>query len=186
MRELTEETQTNTDACADARHTDAASAFTCIYRKHYQQTLDTAALYCKSKVVCEEIAQEVFIKLWMNKEAIRDIRDLQAYLFMLTRNLSVDYLRKQKLEQAVFKEYSFIIAKDMFVEESMAREVQRVMMEAVEQLHPQQKRVYQLKKLYGWRRDEIAKTLKISENTVKATMQKAICSVKKYVKERVA
>jgi hypothetical protein len=28
--------------------------------------------------------------------------------------------------------------------------------------------------------------LKISENTVKATMQKAICSVKKYVKERVA
>jgi RNA polymerase sigma-70 factor (ECF subfamily) len=110
---------------------------------------------------------------------------MDNYLFMITKNLALDHLRRQKLEQAVFKDYSFLISKDLYVEESQAREMQRLLQEAVEQLHPQQKRVYQLKRHYGWKRDRIAKQLNISENTVKATMQKALYSVKKYVKERV-
>jgi RNA polymerase sigma-70 factor (family 1) len=164
---------------------DATSVFSKIYKDYYNSTFDAAYMFCKSKMLSEEIVQEVFVKLWINRENIDEIKNMKSYLFMLTRNLSIDYLRKQKLEKEVFKEYSFVIAKDLYVEESMTREVQRVMLDAVEQLHPQQKRVYQLKKFYGWRRDRIAKQLKISENTVKATMQKALYSVKKYVKERV-
>lgn len=159
--------------------------FTHIYNSYHRKVQDAAYHLCRCSITSEEITQEVFIKLWVKKEYINEIKDLDSWLFMMARNLSIDHLRKQKLEQSVFKEYSFLHAKDIYVEEYITKEMQSVVMEAVEQLHPQQKRVYQLKRHYGWKRDRIARQLNISENTVKATMQKALCSVKKYVKEKV-
>jgi RNA polymerase sigma-70 factor (ECF subfamily) len=164
----------------DIREGDSASLFTNIYNNYHRRVQDTAYHICRCSITSEEITQ-VCIK----KEYLHQIKDIDAWLFMMARNLSIDFLRKQKFERTLFEEYSFVRAKDVYVEEFRVKEVQRVILEAVEQLHPQQKRVYQLKRFYGWKRDQIAKQLNISENTVKATMQKALHSVKKYVKERV-
>jgi RNA polymerase sigma factor (sigma-70 family) len=179
MREPNE--RTTHLSCAE----DMTSLFTGIYNHYHRKVQDTAFHICRCTITSEEIAQEVFVKLWIKKELIHEIKDLDAWLFMMARNLSIDHLRKHKLEQLVFKDYALIHAKDICAEEYEAKEMQRVMMEAVEQLHPQQRRVYLLKRYYGWKRERIATQLSISENTVKATMQKALCSVKKYVKEKI-
>jgi RNA polymerase sigma-70 factor (ECF subfamily) len=179
MREYNEHKETAVTPVTETQ------VFTDIYNSYHRKVHDTAYHICRCSHASEEITQEVFIKLWVKKEYIQEIKDLDSWLFMMARNLSIDHLRRRKLEQMVFTEYSFIRAKDMHVEECVTKEMHSVMMEAVEQLHPQQKRVYKLKRFYGWKREKIAEQLNISENTVKATMQKALCSVKKYVKERV-
>lgn len=180
MREPNEHSTTH-PSCAE----DIASIFTGIYSSYHRKVQDTAFHICRCVSTSEEITQEVFIKLWVKKENIHEIKDLDAWLFMMARNLSIDYVRKHKLEQAVFKDYAFLSIKEVCGDEYTTREMQRVMLEAVEQLHPQQKRVFQLRRFYGWKRDRIARQLNISENTVKATMQKALSSVKKYVMDRV-
>jgi RNA polymerase sigma-70 factor (ECF subfamily) len=168
-----------------AHHRTESDVFTDIYNNYHRKVHDAAYHICQCSHISEEITQEVFIKLWVKKEYIKEIKDLDAWLFMMTRNLSIDHVRRQKLEKNVLKEYFFIHSNDIYVEESTTREMQKIVMEAVEQLHPQQRRVYQLKRYYGWKREKIAKQLNISENTVRNHMQKALYSVKKYVKERV-
>ena len=164
---------------------DLAPEFTVVYNTYHHRVREAAYRFCRCKFASEEVTQEVFVKLWIKKDHLHEIKDLDSWLFMMARNLSIDHLRKQKLEQTFFKDYSFVRSREMYSDDYVSREMQKIITEAVEQLHPQQKRVYQLKRYYGWKREEIAKQLDISENTVKATMQKALSSVKKYVKERV-
>jgi RNA polymerase sigma-70 factor (ECF subfamily) len=162
-----------------------AEAFTTIYKTYYRQSLDTAYHICRCKLLCEEIVQEVFVKLWINKEELKKVKDIEAYVFILTRNQATDWMRRRKTEREALSEYAYLYSKESESQDWEKKELKSALEEAVEQLHPQQKRVYQLKKFYGWRRDKIAQSLNISENTVKATMQKAISSVKKYMIERV-
>lgn len=44
----------------------------------------------------EDVTQEVFIKLWENRTALKAIRNLEAYGFRMTRNLCLDKLKKLK------------------------------------------------------------------------------------------
>ena len=163
---------------------DVSHEFETVYNRFHRRVKEAAYRFCRCKFASEEVTQEVFIKLWIKKDRLHEIKDLDSWLFMMARNLSIDHLRKQKLEQNVFAEYAFIHANDNCFDDYSVKELYTVLNEAVEQLHPQQKRVYQLKRYYGWKREEIARQLNISENTVKATMQKALHSVKTYVKER--
>ena len=48
----------------------------------------------KSEYVAEEITQEIFIKLWVARENLHEIKNLGGYIFKIAKNLSLNYLRK--------------------------------------------------------------------------------------------
>jgi len=45
----------------------------------------------------EEILSEVFFKLWINRKKIKQFKTIKPYLGTITRNLTIDYLRKKKI-----------------------------------------------------------------------------------------
>lgn len=45
----------------------------------------------------EEILSEVFFKLWVNRKKIKQFKTITPYLGVITRNLTIDYLRKRKI-----------------------------------------------------------------------------------------
>jgi RNA polymerase sigma-70 factor (ECF subfamily) len=102
---------------------------------------------------------------------------------VLYRNYILDVLKKQQKEMSVRQEYGrsavlpYIIADEIIYH----RETQQVIAKAVNQLPQQQQLVYRMSRECGWKRDRIAKELKISPNTVKAHMQKGL----RFLKERV-
>lgn len=44
----------------------------------------------------EEIVSEVFFKLWLNKKKIKKFKTIKPYLGVITRHVTIDYLRKNK------------------------------------------------------------------------------------------
>ena len=48
-----------------------------------------------SKEQAEEITEDVFISLWQNKAGLTDIKNLKVYLYVATRNTSLNYLHKK-------------------------------------------------------------------------------------------
>jgi RNA polymerase sigma factor (sigma-70 family) len=48
----------------------------------------------RSTQLAEEVVEDVFIKCWEQGTQLASIRNLKAYLYVLTRNISLDYLRR--------------------------------------------------------------------------------------------
>ncbi|MEI9806947.1 MAG: sigma factor [Bacteroidota bacterium] len=45
-------------------------------------------------MIAEEIVQDVFLKLWFQRKNLTEIRSLESWLFILTKNLTLNCLKK--------------------------------------------------------------------------------------------
>jgi|SRR5690554_1358822 len=74
-------------------------AFQLIFKRYYPRMLSFAGKVVKSPHVAEEIVQEVFIRLWEQREVLTEIRNPENYFFIVMRNHAFNYLRAAANEQ---------------------------------------------------------------------------------------
>lgn len=78
----------------------------------------------KSDDEAEDLCQEVFVKIWINRANFVDVRNLGVYLYVLSRNLTYNYLESKQTSQSRMEEQPFdeedshsplddLVAKDM-------------------------------------------------------------------------
>lgn len=160
-----------------------ANAFRQVYDKWHERIFRFAFYLTKSQELAEEATQEVFIKLWENREGLKQGTTFQAYLRKLTQNHILDLYKKanaqKNLQKKIFDNMAALhqVPADTLLEKQLTK-LQR---EAVEQLPPQQKIIYILSRDHEMTYDQIAEHLKLSRNTVRNQMSQAIQSVKGYV-----
>lgn len=159
-------------------------AFTLLFDAYYQRLGGYVYKITESKEAAEEIVQEVFIKIWERREALKEIDSFKAYLFVLSKNRTLDYLRvaaKKRMHQlSVFremKEESYVIDSPSPVEE-----YNLIIEQVVAKLPPQQQKVYHLSRHEKLKYEEIATHMGISKETVKKHMQLALAFLKQNVK----
>ncbi|MFZ5428980.1 MAG: RNA polymerase sigma factor SigZ [Bacteroidota bacterium] len=70
-----------------------------IWRQHHDQLLAFISKRIKNRDDAEDILQEVFIKILSNIEKLKDSSKLQSWIFQITRNAIVDYIRKKKFQE---------------------------------------------------------------------------------------
>jgi len=132
----------------------------CLFANKYVDDSDVAA----------DMAQEAFIKLWNSKEAFDNENAMKGYLYMVTRNSCLNYIKHHKVvsdyaAQNMEKELFF---RDNILEEETYYEIHK----AIEVLPSQGKRVVQMS-MKGIKNPEIALRLNISINTVKSVKSNA-------------
>ncbi|MCX2478178.1 RNA polymerase sigma-70 factor [Pedobacter sp. MC2016-15] len=123
----------------------------------------------KSEYVAEEITQEIFIKLWVARENLHEIKNLDGYVFKIARNLSLNHLRKVAYNEKMSTELIRNAANDGDSAETKLNlfDYNKLINQAVDGLSPQRRLVFKLSKEDELSYDEIASQLKLSKNTVK-------------------
>jgi RNA polymerase sigma-70 factor (ECF subfamily) len=71
------------------------SAFSAIVSEHYARALRVAGRLLNNPADAEDVAQEVFLKLWNDAAGIRDENSLPAWLMRVATNLALDRLRRK-------------------------------------------------------------------------------------------
>lgn len=134
----------------------------------------------------EEIVQDVFVKIWMSRESLTEITNFKSYLFVMSRNQSISYLRKLSRERAGRAAFE----KDTAIGDAGAEDAWKerehyltLIDEAIGQLPPQQKKAYLLSRKDRLKHEEIAERLKVSKSTVKSHIQAAVESISRFVRE---
>lgn len=162
-------------------------AFTALFDAYYQRLGAYVYKVTESKEAAEEIVQEVFIKIWERREVLKEIESFKAYLFILSKNRTLDYLRaaaKKRMHQLSvlqeMKEESYVIDSASPVEE-----YNLIIEQAVAKLPPQQQRVYHLSRYEKLKYEEIAIHMGISKETVKKHMQLALAFLKQQVRMQI-
>ncbi|HSZ31946.1 MAG TPA: sigma-70 family RNA polymerase sigma factor, partial [Puia sp.] len=128
----------------------------------------------------EDITAEAFYKLWkLESKKFTNVKQIKTYLQVCVRNASLSELRNKKVR----KEHAKIIVsqQDFSIDTSVAditAELLRLVYKEIENLPPNQKKVFKLFYIEGLRDKEIAKQLKINEHTVRNHKVKARLSVR--------
>ncbi len=179
-RNLTEAEADTLIAIADGDR----NAFARLFYRYHQELGEYVYRLTKSKIISEEIVQDAFMKVWVNRAMLPGIRSFRAYLFTITRNHAFNTLRDETKKAFLNEELS----KDLFMIEdpedtiSEAEDLYGIVEKAVAQLPRQQQKVWRMNKEEGLPYQQIADKLQLSRETVKRHITLAMASVLRYVK----
>jgi len=140
--------------------------------------------YLRDEPLSEDIVQSIFIYLWDKRESIPYRGSMKSYLYMASKNKSLNYLRntknKNRILERLFVEPKTIVEDDSshFMEFD---ELKMIISNAIDKLPPQCKTIYQLSREEGLTHKEIAEKLEISTKTVENQMTIAIRKIKDFI-----
>ena len=159
-------------------------AFKIIYNSYRKLVYSSALRLLKADYLAEEVLQEVFLKIWTLKEKLLQIRHLESYLTTLTRNRSLNVLRRIALENSTEKELAIDWAEEHNETEEriLLDDFHRILNAGIAELPAKQRQVYQLCYQEGYKYEQVADQLNISPLTVKTHMQHALKFLRVYVR----
>ena len=156
-------------------------AFELLFRKYYIRLCAFTNKFLNDPEEAREIVQHVFVKIWEGRDEIDPEDSLKSYLFKIAQNLSLNKLRRKKVESKYTEvlKLVYIEQQEFSVHESlMARELEEHISHSIGKLPAECRRVFELSRIEGLKYREIADTLNISIKTVEAQMSKAIRSLR--------
>lgn len=148
----------------------------CAYANKFLNDLDEA----------EEIAQEVFYKLWENRERLDEDDSVRGYLFTSVKNRCLHYLEHKKVKDNYAQLLGYVYSNtrnDTAHEILVANELDREFNKALAQLPGECRKIFELNRLQGLKYGEIADHLKISQKTVETQMSRALQKLKLQLKD---
>ena len=142
--------------------------------------------WTKSVTVTEEIIQDVFLKIWINRKDLKNVERFDNYLYIVCRNHTFNALRQtaKKRVRALEFERHFQDDQNAGSDEYTAEYI-TLIEQAVAALPPQQQRVYLLKREQGLKYDDIGIRLGISPETARKHLATAIKNITAHVRENI-
>jgi RNA polymerase sigma-70 factor (ECF subfamily) len=155
----------------------ACDSLFCLYKDKLLRYL----CLIKSIEDSEDIVQDVFIKIWNEKEKIDEQKNFKSYIFKIARNLAID--KRRKLSKETHSPIEDIYSSGEDLEKNLLNnEKHQILKEALNLLSPQQKEIYELhhvqkKKL---KLKEIAQKMNISVSAVQNAINKSNKKISEY------
>ena len=165
-------------------HLSDIKAFDALYFRYEKALYSNIYKLLKDPNAAEDILQEVFIILWEKRGTIDLKQAVSNWLFSVSYNKSVNYLKKILKESLIFKDLNELVTSADDEKEINLREIQFGLIEkAVSQLSPQKRRVFDYCKYKGKSYEETAVELNISKHTVKEYLCEAVVNIKEYIRK---
>jgi RNA polymerase sigma-70 factor (family 1) len=160
-------------------------AFKQLFQYFFKPISQFAFSIVKTKDAATEITDEVFIKLWRNRENILAIQNLRVYIYKAAKNTALNYLSK-KANQQITEPFDYIsieLKDDNNPEQLMiTAEMFAQLKTVVDELPPRCKMIFKLVREDGLKYKEVAEILNLSINTVDAQMVIAVRRITEKVK----
>lgn len=157
-----------------------------LFRRFQPLLRQFAYSICHSREGAEEIVSDVFIRVWAKRKTIDHIQNLKLYLYIATRNVSLNYARAeqkfQTLQLDALKVDFVAIAADpqqMLVNTELKQRIQYL----VNELPTQCKIIFKLVKEDGLKQREVAELLHLQPKTVENQLAIAVKKIGKAISE---
>ena len=185
MRDLQEEKWV-----ADARRGDTA-AFESLLRRYEKRVLALTGRMCRNPEDAQEAAQEAFLAAWQGLSSFRGDSSFSTWLYRLTTNLCIDWLRRQKRRQETAPAVSLddeeaplpepADPRGSPEEELERRELRRAVERGLQALPDHHRQVLVMRELSGMSYQEIGAVLDLDLGTVKSRIARARLALKKFL-----
>ncbi|WP_190277521.1 RNA polymerase sigma factor [Adhaeribacter rhizoryzae] len=160
-------------------------AFDEIYNRYWATLFSQAYKRLGNKETTEELLQDLFTKLWVNRHQITLTSTLSAYLAVSIKYLVLNQVAKEAVRTrfAVAQKQVQVTHNNLTEETIISQELEGLVAQEVAKLAPKCKSVFVLSRFNQYSNKEIAQELNISEKTVENQITKAIKLLRTGLKE---
>lgn len=156
-----------------------------LFSRYYDSLCSHAIRFVHSKEVAEDLVSELFTFFWQNRVFEQVTCSYRAYLYKAVRHRAYNHLKWQMhrtdpLDAITTPLTSFTVSPD---EALQYTELHQKVELIIQQLPPQCRRAYLLKRVEGKKYDEVAQELQISAKAVEALVSRALAKLRKELKE---
>lgn len=158
--------------------------FAAIFRRYYAPLVRYARRITGDAAA--DVAQDVFLKLWENRERLTIEVSLQAMLYTMVRNRALNMNRRQKrvapdvAVEDVLEQRSSERASDFAV---AAEDLEHYLHRWIDDLPPRRREAFTLSRYHGLLHREIASIMGISERTVDTHIVLALRELRRRLNE---
>ncbi|MBX2906463.1 MAG: RNA polymerase sigma-70 factor [Taibaiella sp.] len=145
------------------------------FKTHFQGLHRYAYAMLKDEIMAEEMVQNVFYKLWKNREELSINGAVASYLYRSVHNECLNYLKHLKVKAA----YQAHVSRTMehinnAAEKLRLKELEQRLEKALTELPEQCRTIFQMSRFEELKYAEIAGRLGLSVKTVENQMGKAL------------
>lgn len=161
------------------------AAFDYIYKRWEKPLFRFIANIVGSQSAAEDICQEAFAKLWLTCDSIDPDKNIKTYIFLISKQLTLNFIRDQKRKNAnalpltpVIDDSDDHALPDKILED---RELQLLTEYAISKLPPQMRKVFDLFYFENMSYAQIAAVLNMTPNGVAVQIHKARARLEKEI-----
>mgnify|MGYP001599472838 CR=1 FL=1 len=144
-----------------------------LFKAHYRPLCGFALGYLKDADQAEDIVQELFVRLWQDREGLSITTSVKPHLFTAVRNRCLNALAEKKRMRPLDEEADDTINSEERGEDELTERAARVQA-VIEALPTERRKIFRLSRNQGLKYYEIAERLGISVKTVENQMGKAL------------
>jgi RNA polymerase sigma factor (sigma-70 family) len=158
-------------------------AFTTLYRHYSPQLYSNILKMIHDPEFTQEIVQELFTRVWQKKENKGITENFAGYLYTIGQHLVHDFFRKLRRDRQLMERFRALVTKhyENIEEELNQKQSFDFLKKAIDQLSPQQRKVYELVKVEGHTYKKTAEIMGISPLTVKEYLVSANKSIREFL-----
>ncbi|MDP4290187.1 MAG: RNA polymerase sigma-70 factor [Bacteroidota bacterium] len=153
------------------------NSFKLLFRELFSDLCNYAYQYTTDRFLSEEIVQDVFIKIWLDKEKITLNKSIKSYIYQSVHNSCINSLiqkkNKKQINNVLLSDESWAFIKEsqpinsFLLEKLEAEDTKRMIQQIMLTLPAGSGEIFKLSRLENRSHQEIAEILNISVSTVR-------------------
>ncbi len=166
--------------------------FSEIYLKYYCKLMRFAAEFVAFEEDAKDIIQDVFVNLWERKDSFTYIQNVNAYVFRLTRNKCIDYLKHRIIQDKYVANIQSAYEQELYLKLQSLEEfdvnivfgenLDKIIARAINSLPGRCREIFLLSRYEGLKYKEISGRLNLSINTIETQMSIALRKLRRELK----
>lgn len=152
------------------------TAFQETFELYFKVLVLFATKFSLDKETAEDLVQDVFVKLYEQKDRLQFHSSLKAFLYQSVRNRCIDLIRSSKTREKHHVEIKAgadlegLNSEDLMLQSELEEKIYH----SIGQLPEQCQIIFKMNRFEGKKNQEIAEELNISKRTVEAQISKAL------------
>jgi RNA polymerase sigma factor, sigma-70 family len=142
------------------------------------------AQFTRSQTDVEDILQETFIRVWLNRDRLSTIENMRAWINRIASNVYLDHVEreiKRRERKASFGEALYQSGLSHSAERTHLLDLHHQIRKAMENLTEQKKRVFRMNRELDMKPAQIAAKLNMPVGTVKNQLSAALAEIRKHL-----
>ena len=160
--------------------------FESLFRSSYVSLVRYAKTLIKDHDSAEEIVQDLFFRIWQNKEKLNIENSLNGYLFRSVHNRCLHHLEHKRVVERHAEEMSHRPGESQETPSDILhyKELQAKIAKIMERLPERCGMIFYMSRFEGLKYSEIADKLSVSVKTVESNMGRALKEFRKELSEK--
>ena len=159
-------------------------AFAELFNRHWERVYNMVYARIKDRVVTEEMAQEIFMKLW-DKRAELAIDNFSAYLYTCVKHRCLNYIESKIARKKHWERYKvFLPVQDDSTSKLIAlNDLREALEKGLNKIPQKSKMIFRMNRIEGQSVKQIAGQMNLSEKAIQYHLTRSVRELRLYLKE---